>query len=67
MSNVENTEAKKTRQKAVKNVLLEILDENGQPMKISADRVKVLCEFTKMSDELFDLINQHPNYIRLKF
>lgn len=67
MSDVENTEVKKTRQKAVKNVLLEILDENGQPMKITADRVKVLCEFTKMSDELFDLINQHPNYIRLKF
>lgn len=52
------TETAERKKKPI-HICLEILDENGNPMKITSDRVKVLIAYTKLTDEVFNVCFDH--------
>ena len=47
--------------------MLEIVDENGVAMDIKPEQVKVLCIFTKVTEEIFNIAMAHQKHIRIKF
>ncbi len=66
MSDVE-VQNKPLRVKAKKKMLLEIVDENGNPMNLKPEQIKVLCIFTKVNEEVYNISEQHPNKIKIEF
>jgi hypothetical protein len=64
----ENTEEKKTRKPSQKYVLFEIYDNNGNIIENAnfEKNVKVVGVFQKLTDEMFDTIQNHPHAVRAK-
>jgi hypothetical protein len=59
-------EVKHERVRRQKTLLFEIVDENGEVMTIKPEQVRVLAFFDKVTDEIFDLAQEHQKSLRIK-